>query len=274
MEIVEKFILSKKPDQSLCEDGYFISDDFVAVVDGASAKSGRLYDDKSAGRVAREYILKAIAGFRKNITAEKAVESMTNALAEFYKSKKIYKEMLKNYQDRPTASVIVYSAYRKELWLVGDCQAVADGIHIKNEKLVDKIADEARAYYLRLELQKGKTVEQLLKTDAGRKFIAPLLENQGIFQNCKKKCEYCHGVIDGTEVPKQEIKVVKIDSTKNLILASDGYPKLFSTLAESEKYLAKVLKEDPLCIEIHKTSHALLEGYLSFDDRTYIKIKI
>ena len=31
MQIVEQFILGKKPDQSFCEDGILITDDFVAV---------------------------------------------------------------------------------------------------------------------------------------------------------------------------------------------------------------------------------------------------
>ena len=45
MEILEKFIFGKKQDK--CEDGYFINDDFIVVVDGVTSKGKKLWDGKT-----------------------------------------------------------------------------------------------------------------------------------------------------------------------------------------------------------------------------------
>ena len=36
VQIIEQFICSKYPDQKKCEDGLFISSDFIAVIDGVT----------------------------------------------------------------------------------------------------------------------------------------------------------------------------------------------------------------------------------------------
>jgi len=61
---------------------------------------------------------------------------------------------------------------------------------------------------------------------------------------------------------------------ESLILASDGYPKLFSTLHESENYLRFILKEDPLCYKLYKSTKGLKKGAVSFDDRAFIKARL
>ena len=38
VQIIEQFICSKYPDQKKCEDGLFISNDFIAVIDGVTSK--------------------------------------------------------------------------------------------------------------------------------------------------------------------------------------------------------------------------------------------
>ena len=57
MKIFEQFIKGKKENQALCEDMLFVSADFVAVVDGVTAKNDALFDGKTGGRAARAYHL-------------------------------------------------------------------------------------------------------------------------------------------------------------------------------------------------------------------------
>ena len=52
MKIIEQFIEGKKQNPSLCEDGLFINDHFIAVVDGVTSKSDALFDNKAGGRAA------------------------------------------------------------------------------------------------------------------------------------------------------------------------------------------------------------------------------
>ena len=63
----------------------------------------------------------------------------------------------------------------------------------------------------------------------------------------------------------------EIPEFSEVVLASDGYPKLFGTLEESEHYLQKVLAEDPLCISLNKQTKGLMVGNNSYDDRTFVR---
>ena len=58
------------------------------------------------------------------------------------------------------------------------------------------------------------------------------------------------------------------------ILASDGYPVLADTLEETERLLACSLAEDPLRIGEHLSTKGVAAGNESFDDRTYLRMKL
>ena len=49
VQIIEQFICSKYPDQKKCEDGLFISSDFIAVIDGVTSKGELTWPDGSEG---------------------------------------------------------------------------------------------------------------------------------------------------------------------------------------------------------------------------------
>lgn len=65
--------------------------------------------------------------------------------------------------------------------------------------------------------------------------------------------------------------VISVPSSFEVVLASDGYPFLKSTLAESEEELAEQIAHDPQNINTFIASKGLLEGNRSFDDRTYVR---
>lgn len=65
-----------------------------------------------------------------------------------------------------------------------------------------------------------------------------------------------------------------VKASNSVVLASDGYPTLLPTLKESEKALAHHLIDDPQNIGEFVATKGLVEGNVSFDDRTYIKLKI
>ncbi|MDR1694452.1 MAG: hypothetical protein LBR70_04595 [Lactobacillaceae bacterium] len=274
MQVVEEFLEGRNKDQSLCEDGIFVSNDFIAIIDGATAKSKVQYGGKSSGRVAMEKVKAAIGTIPANATAYEAVEVVTKYIADWYKSIRKYEHLKANSVERPTASTIIYSKNKKELWCVGDCHALVDNEYINNDKLIDKVMMEARSLYLQTEILKGKTVEELCEKDTGWDFIFPLLERQGMFQNREEYTEFNYGVFDGFSVPKSLIRVVKIPNAKFVVMASDGYPKLYNILEEAEKHLKKVLKEDPLCFTSNKSFKPYNSSFNSFDDRSFISIKV
>lgn len=274
MQIIEKFLEGKNPDQQLCEDGIFQSDDFVAVIDGATAKSKIEYDGKSSGRAAMEKVKQALKDVPADADVYTAIDIITGCMAEWYRNLGIYEHLQSNYIERPSASAVIYSHQKKEIWQIGDCLAIVDDKHFYNNKILDEIVINARVLYLEMQIQQGKTIAELINNDIGREFILPLLQNQGCLQNNFNGSEYAWEVFDGFPLLKERVKIIDASKAKTLILASDGYPKLFNTLQESEEYLKYVLQNDPLCFTINKGTKALKKGNNSFDDRAYVKIEL
>ena len=82
-------------------------------------------------------------------------------------------------------------------------------------------------------------------------------------------------MIDGFPIPEQLVPVYTLDfQPHQLVFASDGYPFLRPTLAESEHLLAEQRENDPLNINTFLASKAFMKGQESFDDRTFISFEV
>ncbi len=273
MKIVEEFIKGKNQDPQLCEDGIFKSKDLIAVIDGATAKTPILYDGMLPGKAATEKVKEALQQLNPSLDVYEAVDRITQHLAEWYRKRGCYQHLKEVPAERPSASVVIYNRVRKEIWQVGDCAAMIDNVCFYNRKLIDDITTQARCLFLQMQLELGKTAEELSACDSGREFIMPLLKNQSLLQNNLGGSEYAWEVLDGFPVLKKRIKIIDASGAKSVVLASDGYPKLFQTLEESEAYLQNALADDPLCMNINKGTKGLTKGNSSFDDRAYIRIE-
>ena len=60
LKINEVFTWSKTGNASDNEDGYFISDHYLAVIDGASSKTDQRYRGMTGGQVVRDILLRAL----------------------------------------------------------------------------------------------------------------------------------------------------------------------------------------------------------------------
>ena len=84
-----------------------------------------------------------------------------------------------------------------------------------------------------------------------------------------------YAVIDGFPIPQQLVPVITLDFQPwEIVLASDGYPFLAPTLAETEALLEEQRKNDPLNIGKFKATKAFVEGNNSFDDSSYIRFTV
>lgn len=275
MKIIEKFIESKTGNMKTCEDYIYVNDNFAAVIDGVSSKTTSMYGERTTGQLAVDLITKAMDKFEKDITAENAIVKITKEIELYYKENNIYDKVKNNPTERASACIAIYSSFYKQVWIVGDCQCLIKDKIYTNEFKLDDISTEARALFLKMEMLKGKTIEELLINDTGRDFILPLLKNQALFENRFDESEYSYGVINGFEVPSSLIKIIKIDAAaKFLVLTSDGYPVLKATLLEAEEQLKYIMKKDPLCMDIYRSTKGLKAGNISFDDRSYLKIEV
>lgn len=269
---VEEIFLKGKKSASANEDGIILTPDFIAVIDGATSKSAFSMEGKTSGRLSMELVLEAIKEFPKDIDATEAVRLITKKLHDFYVNNNLLASVNDNPAARLTSNGVIYSISRKELWQIGDCQALINGHHYNNNKDIDDIMADARCAYDEVALLQGATLESLRTTDPGRDFILPFLKIQGVLQNYHGH-PYGFPVMDGFEIDMNQVIVVPIEADE-IVLASDGYPNLFNTLKESEFFLKKVINEDPMLIRLYKSTKGVQKGQDSFDDRAYVRIRL
>lgn len=287
MKIIESSIIGKKS-QEACEDGMVVTDDFIAVIDGSTSKTPKhLNPDMKNGRYAMMLISEYI---REELKADASVDEFCQGVTAYIYNKVYEKlgveERLKEHpEERLTASAILYSRIRNEVWMVGDCQAIIAG----------KLYENGKPYEEKIARKRVELIEQGLSPAEARKQIEPLLiEAMLSGQN------QTYTVIDGFPVYREGVKVVSVSdsssvqdsvpasdsvpcsdsasasdtipsSSSEIVLASDGYPFLKPTLAASEAALAEQIANDPQNIRSFIATKGIVEGNKSFDDRTYIR---
>lgn len=278
MKIIESYIIGKKS-QEACEDGMVVTDDFIAVIDGSTSKTPKhLNSDMKNGRYAMMLISEYI---REELKADASVDEFCQGVTAYiynkvYEKLGVEERLKKHPEERLTASAILYSRTKNEVWMVGDCQAIIAG----------KLYENGKPYEQEIAGKRVELIEQGLSPAEARKQIEPLLiEAMLSGQN------QTYTVIDGFPIYREGVKVVAlkmkpasssievyfqeqtkpIASPNEVVLASDGYPFLKPTLAASEAALAEQIANDPQNIHSFIATKGIVEGNKSFDDRTYIR---
>ena len=293
MKIIESSIIGKKSPEA-CEDGMVVTDDFIAVIDGSTSKTPKhLNPDMKNGRYAMMLISEYI---QEELKADASVDDFCQGVTAYIYNKVYEKlgveERLKEHpEERLTASAILYSRTRNEVWMVGDCQAIIAG----------KLYENGKPYEEKIARKRVELIEQGLSPAEARKQIEPLLIKAMLSgQN------QTYTVIDGFPIYREGVKVVSVSdsssvqdsvspsdscsvqdpvscsgsasasdtipsSSSEIVLASDGYPFLEPTLAASEAALAEQIANDPQNIHSFIATKGIVEGNKSFDDRTYIR---
>ena len=290
MKIIESKIVGKKSQES-CEDGMVITDDFIAVIDGSTSKTPKhLNPDMKNGRYAMMLISEYI---REELKADASVDDFCQGVSAYiynkvYEKLGVEKRLKEHPEERLTASAILYSRTRNEVWMVGDCQAIIDG----------KLYENGKPYEQEIARKRVELIEQGLSPAEARKQIEPLLIKAMLSgQN------QTYTVIDGFPIYREGVKVVSVSdscsvqdsvpasdsvpcsgsvsasgtisvSSSEIVLASDGYPFLKPTLAASEAALAEQIANDPQNIHSFIATKGIVEGNKSFDDRTYIRFSV
>lgn len=287
MKIIESSIIGKKSPEA-CEDGMVVTDDFIAVIDGSTSKTPKhLNPDMKNGRYAMMLISEYI---REELKADASVDEFCQGVTAYiynkvYEKLGVEERLKKHPEERLTASAILYSRTRNEVWMVGDCQAIIDG----------KLYENGKPYEQEIARKRVELIEQGLSPAEARKQIEPLLIKAMLSgQN------QTYTVIDGFPIYREGVKVVSVSdscsvqdsvpasdsvpcsgsvsasgtisvSSSEIVLASDGYPFLEPTLAASEAALAEQIANDPQNIHSFIATKGIVEGNKSFDDRSYIR---
>lgn len=268
MRVIEEKIIGKKS-QEKCEDGIVVNDDFVAVIDGSTSKTPlRINDGMTNGRFCMEKVCSLLNDIPCDTTMEEFCAMSTDMIFRIYMDKGLDISLLKaDPIQRMTASAVVFSRSLQEVWMIGDCHCIVDGKYYDNPKPYEIPIAKKRAEILKDALANGATVEELRRNDIGRESVLPILK-----EACKEQNK-AYSVIDGFPIPLQHVRVIKVKAPETeIVLASDGYPRLMPTLRESEKEQERLLAEDPLCIGDNIATKGLKVGQKSFDDRSYIRL--
>ena len=272
MPVTEISIRGKFNDENKCEDAIFCGKRFVAVIDGVTSKGTYLYNGKTSGKYASDILVKELSKIdhnmeRENISPQKILEVLDNVLAKAMSTQDISGFEV---EERLRASVIIFDRNAKQIINYGDCQCRIGKTNHSHLKKIDLELAEKRAQVLSKALKEGKTIEELLCDDIGRKSIMEDLIGQFEFEN--KLCEYGYPVLNGTGINVDLMRVYPINAGERVILCTDGYPFICETLKESERRLSNLLEKDPLLMNDYKSTKGIQHGAYSFDDRAWVRI--
>jgi len=268
LRVVEQYTTGKSPERN--EDALAMASDRLVLSDGATDKNGFKHEGKTGGELAAEAAITACLetdGYGRVL-----VDAATTAIHAQYEA--FNEAALENSRSRYGATLVDARLIVEEtgnpqlvVTMVGDSGArvtLHDGSQqlFYETKSIDRENGALRAAYIH---------EHPDDIEGGRAVIMPRLQDQHTLQNVPTvENAYGYGVIDGTYVPDEFIRVAKFSASdvQSIELFSDGYQAVPTEtgVAAFEAALAHQNAIDP-----HRIG---LGGYdpqtKTADDRTYV----
>jgi hypothetical protein len=258
MTIIEQ---SNIPKNKISEDLVFINEHYIAVIDGVTSSSGKIYENHTPGRMATILLEKKLSVLPHDYSGEQIMFHLNNFIKQYYYENNLIPETNKRIQ----AVIAIYSKYRNQIFRLGDINVLANNKLYKPHTHFSDLLAEVRSLYIELSIK-----DNSYEDDIGRELILPILKKQSLLAN-NTNSKYGYGVLDGLSFDKSFIETIDIIDNE-IVLASDGYPILENTLKKSENRLKDILKKDPLLYQDFKSTKGL-QG-ISFDDKSYIRFLI
>lgn len=165
------------------------------------------------------------------------------------------------------ASLALYNAVRREVWLVGECQARVDGVQHGQTSLSRTMRQQARRAAIRQIQAEGATDTELLLLPPAPTFegLAPALN--------ATMTALAIGAVNGTKIPPWLVTVLEVPpDVEEVVLATRGYPYVGPTLQDSEVVLRDLMQADPMGIDQVLTDDGWRLGTTGFADRTYLRL--
>lgn len=260
IELIEQFSLSKFGTEQPSEDRLVFADHIVAVVDGASSHPRhpasafqKLLDD-AAGCIAR-------------IGPATSLVEVTATLSRLFHDHGI----------SPAEGGLffsIYNGHKSEIWSLGDCQAIVDGKLMMAPVPSEALVTAARKSFLvAAHTMAVDTAMETAVATAERMLMTVLLQLQKRLAN-QDQHQVGYGVINGCPVPSRFFRVKAVGRSSEIVLATDGYPRLEGSLAASEAHLQRLLTIDRHCIQENAGPKGCGDDQISYDDRAYIRFRL
>ena len=155
MRIIESMLRGKYRDQHLYEDGIFIGNNIVAVIDGVTSHGTLLWNGGSSGRFAKDMLCEYLRSHEDELaemSAEECLNRLNCVLAE--QGRKVHPGLYEGalpadrLAEYPRACVILFNSVTGAVWSYGDCQCrIGEELHCE-EKEVDRLLSELRAFVI------------------------------------------------------------------------------------------------------------------------------
>lgn len=266
MLVLDSFT-ERAPGKAMNEDAWLVTKDLAAVIDGAGDIHGRTYRGKTWGRLATDCLAGAVRLLSPSSAADEAFLELHHELQTM--SADLPPDMRKG--STPAASIVIYNHVQRQVWRVGDTNFLLGGDDHAVRTAFDDIQVELKR--LVFEAVVPDNPDQL-RPDEDLDLILRILHNyQPGLQNPSQPGSYAFSILDGNRPPLRVEQFSVPQDASLLILASDGYPRLFPTLKETEQFLYKVRTQDPLLTG--RFAQAKLPRQPgAWDDRTYLRLDI
>lgn len=267
-----------KDDPSLNEDGWVVTQDTFAVIDGSAPRVDLKFQGKSSAKFATDVIKKVFLTTSSSIDGKELVAVITRELNKEIDKAGI-KDIIRKTKEASPAALFTSARIVKDKVIItalGDvfCRLNGKVIHscyFKTEELM--IAKRIQA--MRSAKEEDPSISDENLTVIGKEAIKEDLKEQvrNYFNN--PDSELGLGIINGDNVPDKFIKTYTFDlkDLKTLELFSDGYFILpvLSEIESWEKAFFSGEKEDPLRWSKYPSVKAASKN-MFYDDRTIIVV--
>lgn len=288
MEIVESYLKSKAGKNDGGEDRLVLGPRFFGVVDGATDKSGLNWGAQEAprkGGFVLANIVKEV--LESDDSNDKNYAEILNIInAKIHLAANSANIDLSNELNRSDVGFAVYDAKDSNIVYIHDCNFAflgknGDFITHYNEKSLDHLTSSIRSSVANWYLQNG--INPFEHGDLARDSIRLGLDQQALIQNqgFDSSEEWFFGVpkklvayktINGFTTTLDTYKAPQ--DISEIVLSSDGFKVIKPTLDETISILKDQLKRDPYCINELKSTKGLVEGNVSFDDMSYLRLRL
>ncbi len=280
LEIEALSIGKRKNDPSLNEDGYVVTNNTFAVIDGSAPRVDLKFDGKSTARFATDVVRNVFLTTSPSVNGRELVSSITKEL-----NREINKIGIRNIikKTKEACPAALFTSAR----IVGDkmiitalgdvsCRLNGKVIHVYNFE-TEKLMTIKRIHTMRNAKKKNPSISDEELQGIGRLAMQEDLKKQvgNYFNN--PNSELGLGIINGDPVPDKFIKTYTFDlkDIKTLELFSDGYFILpdNAEIKSWEKAFFAGEKEDPLRWSKYPAVKSSSKNMFS-DDRTIVVVNL
>lgn len=267
IEIVEAFCEGKFRDERN-EDRIFTSPGHLAVIDGSSA--AQPIRGRAGGIVAAEAITDVLRTLPADATIEGFAGAATDALRGIAAACGAAS---------PYAAAVVYSAYHREIWRIGDCPFALDKIW--NIPLHNP--HETAFFSFRRMLAWGRaSMNGSSVRDEGlpKEIVSDWLAMTKNWVNCQDN-PFSFAALDERAPPARFLEVFSVaEEVREITLASDGAVVSAegqhgpASVTEMLSQIADLKARDPLCLQRFDYWRGFLEGTAHLDDTTMLRFRL